>query len=90
MDAYGETRKKVAFASIDSYYRQSKSERKKKFSESQPSKAVETIEGGGDESEADAAARDAVRCLEHAMVVVAGEKVSTTCNYEGINSFEST
>lgn len=64
VDAYGEARKNVAFASIDHYYRRVKQERKRnaeKFS----SQVMDP---------ADAAARDAVRCLEHAMVVVAGEK----------------
>ena len=64
VDAYGEARKQVAFTSIDNYYRRIKQERKRnaeKFS----SAIMEP---------ADVAARDAVRCLEHAMVVVAGEK----------------
>lgn len=64
VDAYGEARKNVAFASIDHYYRRTKQERKRnaeKFS-------------GSIMDVADTAARDAVRCLEHAMVVVAGEK----------------
>jgi len=64
VDAYGEARKSVAFNSIDRYYRRVKQERKRnaeKFS----SQVMDP---------ADAAARDAVRCLEHAMVVVAGEK----------------
>ncbi|VEU44117.1 unnamed protein product [Pseudo-nitzschia multistriata] len=65
VDAYGESRKKVAFGCVDSYHRRLKSERKKK-SEKFSSNVV------GDP--ADAAARDAVRCLEHGMVVVAGEK----------------
>ena len=64
VDAFGEARKNVAFQSIDHYYRRTKQERKRnaeKFSHSVMDPA-------------DAAARDAVRCLEHAMVVVAGEK----------------
>jgi exocyst complex protein 7 len=64
VDAYGEARKSVAFVSIDHYYRRVKQERKRnaeKFS-------------GSIMDVADTAARDAVRCLEHAMVVVAGEK----------------
>lgn len=64
VDAYGEARKQVAFSSIDHYYRRVKQERKRnaeKFSASVMDPA-------------DMAARDAVRCLEHAMVVVAGEK----------------
>ena len=64
VDAYGDSRKIVAFGSIDNYYRRIKQERKRnaeKFS-------ADVVDP------ADAAARDAVRCLEHAMVVVAGEK----------------
>lgn len=64
VDAYGESRKTVAFGSIDQYHRRLKQERKKN-AEKSPNVA-------GDP--ADAAARDAVRCLEHGMVVVAGEK----------------
>jgi len=65
VDAYGESRKTVAFGSIDQYHRRLKQERKKnaeKFS----ANAIGDV--------ADVAARDAVRCLEHGMVVVAGEK----------------
>jgi exocyst complex component 7 len=67
LDAYGEARKEVAFSSFDSYYRRIKVERKKRF---------DKVNANEDESmdEADAAARDAVRCLEHAMITVAGEK----------------
>lgn len=61
LDAYGEARKEVAWKAIEGYYRRQKAERKKL--------------GDGD-APADCAARDAVRCLEHAMVIVAGEKVS--------------
>ena len=64
VDAYGEARKNAAFASIDHYYRKTKQERKRnaeKFA-------------GSVMDVADTAARDAVRCLEHAMVVCAGEK----------------
>ena len=67
IDAYGEARKDVAFKSIDGYYRKIKNERKKN---SESNKSFD----GADEDEADVAARDAVRCLEHAMVVIAGEK----------------
>lgn len=69
IDAYGEARKDIAFKSIDGYYRRVKAERKKKV-EKNKSFDEETSK----DDEADAAARDAVRCLEHAMVVVAGEK----------------
>jgi exocyst complex component 7 len=68
IDAYGESRKEVAFKSIDGYYRRIKNDRKKS------TEARKSFDGGGDEDEADVAARDAVKCLEHAMVVVAGEK----------------
>jgi exocyst complex component 7 len=64
VDAYGEARKSVAFGSLDQYYRRVKNERKR---------AQEKFNQQIFDS-ADAAARDAVRCLEHAMVVVAGEK----------------
>ena len=64
IDAYGEARKDVAFKSIDGYYRKIKNERKKN---SESNKSFD----GADEDEADVAARDAVRCLEHAMVVIA-------------------
>jgi exocyst complex protein 7 len=69
IDSYGESRKDIAFKSIDGYYRRIKAERKKK-AEKNKSFDEETSR----DDEADAAARDAVRCLEHAMVVVAGEK----------------
>ena len=63
LDAYGEARKAIAYAAMDSFYRRIKTDRKKKMD-----KVTEPVD------EADAAARDAVRCLEHAMVVAAGEK----------------
>jgi len=69
LDAYGEARKEVAFKSIDGYYRRIKTERKKRAE-----KRKSFDEEGNKDDEADIAARDAVRCLEHAMVVVAGEK----------------
>lgn len=69
LDAYGEARKEVAFKAIDGYYRKLKSERKKHAEK----RKTAGYEGNGDD--ADFAARDAVRCLEHAMVIVAGEKV---------------
>ena len=64
VDAYGEARKTVAFGSVDHYYRRIKQERKRAMEKFRQ----EIVDN------ADAAARDAVRCLEHAMVVVAGEK----------------
>jgi exocyst complex component 7 len=65
VDAYGESRKTVAFQCVDQYYRRLKAERKRNAEQF----AANVV---GDP--ADAASRDAVRCLEHAMVVVAGEK----------------
>jgi len=67
IDAYGESRKDIAFKCIDGYYKKIKSDRKKA---SDPRKTFD----GEEEDDADVAARDAVKCLEHAMVVVAGEK----------------
>mmetsp|Transcript_8200 Transcript_8200/g.23562 ORF Transcript_8200/g.23562 Transcript_8200/m.23562 type:complete len:781 (-) Transcript_8200:133-2475(-) len=64
VDAYGEARKTTAFSSIDAYHRRVRAERKRN-AERNRNDLVD---------EADAAARDAVRCLEHAMIVVAGEK----------------
>lgn len=64
VDAYGEARKQAAFGSIENYYRRVKQERKRN-TERMPANIIDP---------ADMAARDAVRCLEHAMVVVAGEK----------------
>jgi exocyst complex component 7 len=69
IDAYGEARKDIAFKAIDGYYKKIRAERKKKAE-----KAKSFDEENSNDEEADAAARDAVRCLEHAMVVVAGEK----------------
>lgn len=69
LDAYGEARREVAFKAIDGYYRRTKAERKKNAAQNTGSSF------GDKRDEADTAARDAVRCLEHAMVVVAGEKV---------------
>lgn len=60
LDAFGEARKEVAWKALEGYYRRLKADR---------------TNGGESEGSADAAARDAVRCLEHAMVIVAGEKV---------------
>ena len=64
VDSYGESRKQTAFTGIENYYRRTKQERKRN-AEKFRSAVLDN---------ADAAARDAVRCLEHAMVVVAGEK----------------
>lgn len=69
LDAYGEARKEIAFNSFDNYYRRIKVERKKRL---EKMNSINNDLDGMDE--ADAAARDAVRCLEHAMITVAGEK----------------
>lgn len=82
LDAYGEARKTVAHASIDGYYRNAKAERKKASRAQQGSGGGATddrLGAAGSLSDVDAAARDAVRCLEHAMVVVAGEKSVYRC-----------
>jgi len=68
LDAYGEARKEVAFQSYDNYYRRIKVDRKKRIEKLTETGEIEDFD------EADAAARDAVRCLEHAMIAVAGEK----------------
>jgi len=68
LDAYGEARKEVAFQSFDNYYRRIKVERKKRIEKLTETGEIDSFD------EADAAARDAVRCLEHAMIAVAGEK----------------
>lgn len=70
LDAYGEARKEIAFSSFDSFYRRIKVERKKRFEKLNTT----TTEDVDNLDEAGAAARDAVRCLEHAMITVAGEK----------------
>lgn len=67
LDSYGESRREIAFTSFDNHYRRIKVERKKRI-ERNNSSGLDPID------EADAAARDAVRCLEHAMITVAGEK----------------
>lgn len=64
LDAYGEARKEVAFQAVDSYYRRIKQDRKRRLEK------IAAAGGNIDNvDEADAAARDAVRCLEHAMIV---------------------
>ena len=80
LDSYGEARKSVAYASVDGYCRQLRSARKKLLPP--PSEGV----GAGGSSSAialaqivDSAARDAVRCIEHTMVVVSGEKSAYRC-----------
>jgi len=79
LDAYGEARKTVAKSSIDSYYRTAKAERKKLARSRASAADGATDDLGSSAADIDAAARDAVRCLEHAMVVVAGEKSVYRC-----------
>lgn len=75
LDSYGEARKTIAYASIHGFHRHLREEQKKRAS-----KKLESSGGTHGESheiessDFDAAARDAIRCLEHAIVVVAGEK----------------
>lgn len=68
LDAYGEARKEVAYTAVDTYYRRVKLDRKKRLEKASTTENMDAID------EADTAARDAVRCLEHAMIVAAGEK----------------
>jgi len=78
LDAYGEARKAISYAAMDGFYKRIKQDRKKKLeklkiaADEQAAATGKAVKFVADE--ADAAARDAVRCLEHAMVVVAGEK----------------
>jgi len=69
----------VAKSSIDSYYRTAKAERKKLARSRASAADGATDDLGSSAADIDAAARDAVRCLEHAMVVVAGEKSVYRC-----------
>ena len=71
LNAYVEARRTIAFRSIHSFYRSLRDARKKSLDQ-QVSSAIVDFQAG----ELDSAARDTVRCLEHAMVLVAGEKVS--------------
>ncbi|KAL3795786.1 hypothetical protein ACHAWO_005841 [Cyclotella atomus] len=72
LDSYGEARKSVAYASVDGYCRQLRNARKKILSSTPGSAAMS-------HTNVDAAARDAVRCIEHCMVVVSGEKSVHRC-----------
>jgi exocyst complex component 7 len=58
----------VAYAAVDSYYRRVKVDRKRRLEKAAAQGSIDQVD------EADTAARDAVRCLEHAMIVAAGEK----------------
>lgn len=76
LDAYSEARRGVAFQSMQQYYRNLRAERRKEFDLKQGARSRgEHLESTVESADMDAAARDAVRCLEHAMVIVAGEKV---------------
>ena len=76
LDAYSEARRIVAFQSMQQYYRTLRAERKKAFDLKQGARSRgEHLESTIESADMDSAARDAVRCLEHAMVIVAGEKV---------------
>lgn len=80
LDSYGEARKSVAYASVDGYCRQLRNARKKLL----PNSSGQSGGGGGASAAAqaqnvDSAARDAVRCIEHTMVVVSGEKSVYRC-----------
>jgi len=68
LDSYGESRKSVAFASVDGYCRQLRNARKKLLPSNGSASAAAHAQN------VDSAARDAVRCIEHTMVVVSGEK----------------
>ena len=78
LDAYGMARRSRASASLDSYYRRLKRERKEHSDKKAiPSDGKKNREEGTsviNSDDSNAAARDAVRCLEHAMVIIAGEK----------------
>jgi len=82
LNAYVEARKDQATTSLEGYYRHLRNERKK-FSMFRRDSigggtvvAKSTVTSAG---EVDSGARDTVRCLEHAMVVVQGEKSIYRC-----------
>ena len=75
LDAYAAARKEVAYQSIQLFYRQLRAQRKKEYEQRLASGGQDVAQAG----EMDSAARDAVRCLEHAMVIVAGEKSIYRC-----------
>ncbi|KAL7537262.1 hypothetical protein ACHAXR_007696 [Thalassiosira sp. AJA248-18] len=72
LDSYGEARRSVAYASVDGYCRQLRNARKKLLPNSGVSAAAHA-------QNVDSAGRDAVRCIEHTMVVVSGEKSVYRC-----------
>jgi len=73
LDAYAEARRSIAYQSMQLFYKNLRSERKKEWDR--------RVSTGGDvqSGELESSARDAVRCLEHAMVIVAGEKSIYRC-----------
>ena len=74
LDSYGEARRSVAYASVDGYCRQLRNARKKLLPpEGTAGSAIAQAQI------VDSAARDAVRCIEHTMVVVSGEKSVYRC-----------
>mmetsp|Transcript_23297 Transcript_23297/g.56206 ORF Transcript_23297/g.56206 Transcript_23297/m.56206 type:complete len:913 (-) Transcript_23297:68-2806(-) len=75
LDSYGEARKSVAYASVDGYCRQLRNARKKLL----PSGGSGGMSAAAMQKNVDSAARDAVRCIEHTMVVVSGEKSVYRC-----------
>ena len=75
LDSYGNARKTVAYASVlYGYCRQLRNVRKKTMGATSSNTSSLTHHAN-----VDAAARDAVRCIEHAMVVVSGEKSVYRC-----------
>jgi len=80
LDAYGEARKKIALSTMDSYYRRMKNVLKR---EGRVTYITQSESG-----DLDAAARDAIRCLEQAMVIVAGEKSIYRCVISPSSSHE--
>ncbi|KAL3760811.1 hypothetical protein ACHAWU_007877 [Discostella pseudostelligera] len=81
LDAYGEARKSVAYASVDGYCRQLRNARKKPAPTSSGTggSVVGSSTTGTLSDNVDLAALDAVRCIEHTMVVVSGEKSVYRC-----------
>ncbi len=76
LNSYSEARRAVAFESMQMFYKTLKAARKKEWEKrTATTRDTAALETG----ELDSAARDAVRCLEHAMVIVAGEKSIYRC-----------
>ena len=94
LDAYAESRKVVSYKSLEAYYYQCKEQRKSSTGGNSSQKASNTdassssitihntnatVASNENAFALDAAARDAVRALEHTMVIVAGEKSIYRC-----------